>query len=80
MEDEIFKYPIGYLVIMEIAESGDSLDAGKRGGADAAISLAAQVTFIVTNPYYNSSTGLPAGAFGLFFFIRAVLFRKFQFK
>jgi hypothetical protein len=31
-------------------------------------------------PHYNSSTYLPAGAFGLFFFIRAVLFRKFQFK
>ena len=33
-----------------------------------------------TNPHCNSFTDLPAGAFGLFFFIRAVLFRKFKFK
>jgi len=32
---------------MDIAEPGGPLDAGKRGGADAASSLAAQVTFIV---------------------------------
>jgi hypothetical protein len=35
-------------MILEIAEPGDPLDAGKRGGADAASSLAAQVTLIVT--------------------------------
>jgi hypothetical protein len=46
-EGEIFKHPISYLAIMEIAEPSGSLDAGKRGGADAASSLAAQVTFIV---------------------------------
>ena len=32
---------------MEIAEPGGSLDAGKRGGAEAASSLATQVTLIV---------------------------------
>jgi hypothetical protein len=32
---------------MEIAESGGSLDAGKRGGAEAASFLAAQETLIV---------------------------------
>ena len=33
--------------VSEIAEPGGSLDAGERGGADAASSLAAQVTFIL---------------------------------
>ena len=32
------------------------------------------------NPHDNSSTDLFAGSFGLIFLIRAVLFRKFQFK
>jgi len=36
---------------MGIAEPGGSLDAGKRGGADAAGSLAAQVTLIVATDY-----------------------------
>jgi hypothetical protein len=35
------------LKLKVIAEPGGSLDAGKHGGAGAAISLAAQVTLIV---------------------------------
>jgi hypothetical protein len=40
-EGSIFKCPMGYLEIIWIAQPGGSLDAGKPGGADAAILLAA---------------------------------------
>lgn len=41
---------MGYLEIIWIAEPGGSFDAGKRGGDDAVILLAAQVSLRVRPP------------------------------
>jgi len=46
---------LGNIIKSKVTEPGGSLDAGKRGGADAARFLAAQVTLVVSPILWDKS-------------------------